>query len=320
MKRIKKFNNFEPLSDDDLNFINESKVWYLPSFRDKISDVVAGQFDKDILDLCNKILNSEGKELDSDTTFIGLSDDDMLSFSRQSEIEKMYPTIFNVLQSDIDSGYRREIGLVKINLMSGQIQKIENWKGPFIDPFNGLPMINSQLTSLSSPVTPGFGLGFVSDFMLGNNANLRFTPGLVFADVIVNYEFENPSLSKQRIIQGTLVDLPLGIKLKSDRRKNFRAYVIGGAKYSIDIVSKKKTDDIALSPESKYLKSLKNTVWYEAGLGLDLYFEFFKLSPEIKFSQSRKSVLKDSDRLENPFTAPIDKLFFRNIQFSLFFE
>ena len=201
-----------------------------------------------------------------------------------------------------------------------KIQKIENWKGPFIDPFNGLPMINSQLTSLSSPVTPGFGLGFVSDFMLGNNANLRFTPGLVFADVIVNYEFENPSLSKQRIIQGTLVDLPLGIKLKSDRRKNFRAYVIGGAKYSIDIVSKKKTDDIALSPESKYLKSLKNTVWYEAGLGLDLYFEFFKLSPEIKFSQSRKSVLKDSDRLENPFTAPIDKLCFRNIQFSLFFE
>jgi len=106
----------------------------------------------------------------------------------------------------------------------------------------------------------------------------------------------------------------------ADRRKNFRAYVLGGAKYSIDIVSKKKTDDIALSPEAKYLKSLKNTVWYEAGVGFDLYFEFFKLSPEIKFSQTRKSVLKDSDRLENPFTAPINKLFYRNIQFSLFFE
>ena len=88
----------------------------------------------------------------------------------------------------------------------------------------------------------------------------------------------------------------------------------------MDIISKKKTNDIALSPEAKYLKNLKNTVWYEAGLGLDLYFEFFKLSPEIKFSQSRKSVLKDSDRLENPYTAPINKLFAKNIQFSLFFE
>jgi hypothetical protein len=143
---------------------------------------------------------------------------------------------------------------------------------------------------------------------------------MVFTDAIVNYEFEDPSLSVQRKVQGTLIDLPLGIKLKSDRRKNFRAYVIGGAKYSVDIVSKKKTDDIALSPEAKYLKSLKNTVWYEAGLGFDLYFEFFKLSPELKFSQSRRSVLKDRDRLENPYTAPINKLFVRNIQFSLYFE
>jgi len=201
-----------------------------------------------------------------------------------------------------------------------KIQKIDNWKGPFIDPFNGLPMINSQLRSLSSPVTPGFGLGFVSDYRLGNNANLRFTPGMVFTDAIVNYEFEDQSLSTQRKVQGTLIDLPLGVKLKSDRRKNFRAYIIGGAKYSVDIVSKKKTDDIALSPEAKYLKSLKNTVWYEAGLGFDLYFEFFKMSPELKFSQSRRSVLKDNDRLENPYTAPINKLFVRNIQFSLYFE
>lgn len=201
-----------------------------------------------------------------------------------------------------------------------KIQKIANWKGPFTDPYTALPMIDSKLLSLSSPVTPGFGLGFVSDYRLGNNANLRFTPGMVFTDAIVNYEFEDPSLSVQRKVQSTLIDLPLGIKLKSDRRKNFRAYIIGGAKYSADIVSKKKTDDTAFSPEAKYLKNLKNTVWYEAGIGFDLYFEFFKMSPEIKFAQSRRSVLRDNDRLENPYTAPIDKLFVRNIQFSLYFE
>jgi hypothetical protein len=61
-------------------------------------------------------------------------------------------------------------------------------------------------------------------------------------------------------------------------------------------------------------------LWYEAGVGLDLYFEWFKLSPEIKFSQTTKSVLLDKDRLENPYIAPIDKMFLRNLQFSLFFE
>jgi hypothetical protein len=201
-----------------------------------------------------------------------------------------------------------------------KIQKIEKWKGPFIDPFNELPMINSPLKSLSSTVIPGFGLGFVADYKLGDNANARFTPGMVFSDAVVNYEFEDPSLSVQKKVVGTVIELPFGIKLKSDRRKNFRAYIIGGAKYTIDIVSKKKTDDIAFAPEAKYLKNLKNTIWYEAGVGFDLYFEFFKMSPEIKFAQSRKSVLKDIDRLENPYTAPINKLFVRNIQFSLFFE
>lgn len=201
-----------------------------------------------------------------------------------------------------------------------KILKRSDWKGPFIDPETGTPMINSELISLSSPVSPGFGLGFVSDYRLGNNANLRFTPGLVFADRLVNYEFADPSYSVQKKVQATLVDFPLGIKIKSDRRKNFRAYLIGGAKYSIDVVSKKKIDDMNLIAQEKYLKNVKNTVWYEAGIGLDLYFEWFKMSPEIKFAQSFKSVLQDKDKAENPYTAPIDKLFIRNIQFSLYFE
>ncbi|MFA6947009.1 MAG: outer membrane beta-barrel protein [Pedobacter sp.] len=201
-----------------------------------------------------------------------------------------------------------------------KILKVSEWKGPFTDPFTGKPMIDSEMRSLSSPVTPGFGLGFVSDYRLGSKANLRFTPGMVFADRIVNYEYYDPSFNVQRKVQATLMDLPLSVKLKSDRRKNFRAYLIAGAKYSIDITSKKKTDDLALSPEAKYLKNNKNTIWYEAGFGFDLYFEFFKMSPEIKFAQSMKSVLRGDDRLENPYTSPIDKLFIRNFQFSLYFE
>ncbi|MEJ7779589.1 MAG: outer membrane beta-barrel protein [Daejeonella sp.] len=201
-----------------------------------------------------------------------------------------------------------------------KILKIADWKGPFIDPFNGEPMINSKLKSISSPVSPGFALGFVSDFRIGNNANLRFTPGLVFSDILTDYEFDDPAFSVQKKVQSTFVDLPLGFKLKSDRQKNFRAYIIGGAKYSIDIVSKKKKDDAALAPEAKFLKNVPNALWYEAGLGLDLYFEFFKLSPEIKFAQTTRSVLRDNDRQENPYTAPIDKLFLRNFQFSLYFE
>src|SRR5690606_20306835 len=120
--------------------------------------------------------------------------------------------------------------------------------------------------------------------------------------------------------QSTYVDLPLSFKLKSDRRKNFRAYIIGGTRYSMDIVSKKKKDDSGKSPAAKDMKNVPNALWYEAGIGFDLYFEFFKLSPEIKFAQTLRSVLDGKDRPVNPYIAPVDKLFLRNFQFSLYFE
>jgi len=201
-----------------------------------------------------------------------------------------------------------------------KILKTAGWRDLLLDSSDGTPVIPSPLKSLSSPVSKGFALGFVSDYKLAENANVRFTPGLVFSDILADYEFEDPTYTVQKKVQATYVDLPIGIKLKSNRLNNYRAYIIAGAKYSMDIVSKKKKDDSALIASEKYLKSVPNSLWYEAGLGLDIYFEWFKLSPEIKFSQTTKSVLLDKDRLENPYIAPIDKMFLRNFQFSLFFE
>lgn len=200
-----------------------------------------------------------------------------------------------------------------------KILKTGNWNGPFPDS-DGNDMIPARMKSLSSPVTQGFALGFVSDYKLAENANLRFTPGLVFSDISAIYEYDDPAYTTEKKVQATFVDLPIGIKLKSNRMNNYRAYLIAGAKYSMDIVSAKKKDDSGLIASEKYLKSVPNALWYEAGIGLDIYFEWFKLSPEIKFSQTTKSVLLDRDRLENPYIAPIDKMFLRNLQFSLFFE
>jgi len=56
---------------------------------------------------------------------------------------------------------------------------------------------------------------------------------------------------------------------------------------------------------------------YEVGLGFDIYFEFFKLSPEIKLSNSIGNVLVNGD---NPYSTPINKLTLHTISFSLIFE
>lgn len=200
-----------------------------------------------------------------------------------------------------------------------KILKREGWREPLLDP-DGIPYIPSPLTSISSPVSKGFALGFVSDFKMTENTNIRFTPGLVFSDVLADYGFQASTLDVQQKVQATFVDLPLSFKLKSNRQNNYRAYLLAGVKYSMDIVSKKKKDDSTLYGPEKFLKTVPNALWYEAGMGLDIYFEWFKLSPEIKFAQTTKSILLDRDRADNPYTAPIDKMFLRNFQFSLFFE
>lgn len=196
-----------------------------------------------------------------------------------------------------------------------KILKNANWREDFPDPDGG--DTKPTLYSVSSPVSPGFGLGFVSNFRMGNNADVRFTPALVFSDRLLDYQYRSEDDFKQQKVQSTLIDFPLGIKVKSDRRKNFRAYFLAGAKYSIDIVSKKKTNDIGNVWTEKFVKNQRNILWYEAGLGLDLYFEFFKLSPEIKLAHSVRSVLQPES---HPYSAPLDKLFLRNLQFSLYFE
>lgn len=209
-----------------------------------------------------------------------------------------------------------------------KIFKKSDWRIPRFEPDNGT-MVTDSLFSISSPTSPGFGLGFVTDYRLGDNANLRFTPALVFTDRLLDYNYSaatkpgtaNSSSASvdfiQKKVQATMIDLPLAIKLKSDRRKNFRAYMLAGAKYSLDIVSKKKLDDQSLAMSERLVKNSRSILWYEAAIGFDLYFEFFKLSPELKLSNSVKSVLKPEG---HPFSAPIDKLFLRNLQFSLYFE
>lgn len=198
--------------------------------------------------------------------------------------------------------------------------KANNWPAPYSNP-----SVRGSLTEISSPFKNGVGLGLLSDLSLGENSNLRFSPTIIFADKSVNYFYLNPInqisgkgeiLSKS--VKASLLELPLTLKFKSDLRKNYRIYVLGGGKYSQNIAPKSKLDDSTLPENEKLVKLKPGFLSYEFGVGVNIYFEYFKLSPEIKWSQSFGNVL---DRREvNAFNIPIDKLLLRSVQFSLIFE
>lgn len=213
---------------------------------------------------------------------------------------------------------------------SYKIKKKADWRAPYrslLQPERGL--ITDSLNAMYSKSSPGFGIGFVVNGRVNNHIDVRLTPTLVFTDRLMEYEYAAPygtnvsnnagllSPVEKKVI-ATLVEFPLGIKIKSDRRNNFRAYMLYGAKYSMDIASKKKTEDIQFDEEFKFLKNKKSYWSLEAAFGMDLYFEYFKMSPEIKLSYSLSDIL---DRTTpNPYNYPIDKLMLRHVTFSLFFE
>lgn len=196
-----------------------------------------------------------------------------------------------------------------------KILKKPDWRAPYTDPQTG-GYVSDMLNVLRSPSSPGFGVGFVSRLKLMDNLDLRFTPSLLFVDRNLEYYYanDNPEM-KLQTVQSTSVDVPLALKLKTDRLHNVRAYLIGGAKYSADIGKRKPDENEA--PLERLVKNKRNFLSYEAGIGFDIYFEYFKMSPELKLSRSFGNVL---ERESHPYSQPIDKLLLHNVIFSLLFE
>jgi hypothetical protein len=195
-----------------------------------------------------------------------------------------------------------------------KIVKKPNWRNPYYDPGVG-KNITDSLNSISSSPNPGFAIGFITRYRLTDHLEVRITPSLVFADRLLNYTYLTPSEDVTKQVQTTTVDFPLEFKLKSDRIRDFRAYLLGGIKYSQAIG--KGNSQVTLDPLDREVRNVGGFGSYEAGIGCDIYFEFFKLSPEIKLSNSIGNVLVPENQ---PFSSPISKLSLHTISFSLYFE
>jgi hypothetical protein len=190
---------------------------------------------------------------------------------------------------------------------------IEQKKGIY-DPELGRD-VTSPLTSISSKSIPGFTVGFITRYRVAEHFEVRTTPALVFADRELSYTFEKEQDNLNRQIQTTSIDVPLLLKLRSDMIGNVRAYILGGAKYSFAVSrGKPETNE---GPLRQRLMNKRGIASYEAGFGFDIYFEFFKMSPEIKVANSFGNVLVGNNV---PLAAPINKLFLHSLMFSLHFE
>lgn len=167
-------------------------------------------------------------------------------------------------------------------------------------------------TSVSSPFSDNVGLGLLADLKLTENLNLRLQPNLRFMNVYVNAVSQPDTLHWK--VHRSDIGIPLLLKFKSDRKANMRGYLIGGGEVAFNVSSQKRyepRDDIMTN---------RSYVAYTAGIGFDIYFEFFKMSPEIRWVQSIGNLLDDRPEYTFTHNSPLQRLYMRSFQVSLYFE
>jgi hypothetical protein len=176
---------------------------------------------------------------------------------------------------------------------------------------------NDTVKDIKTKTGPGFNLGIMANLRLSSRLDLRTIPSMVFGEkniIFTVHDFvKNKDTLSKFNIQNIYIDIPLQFKLKSDRVKDFRMYVIAGMKYDYDLASlskaRKATNLVRLKP---------NDVAGEFGFGFEFYFPLFILAPEIKISQGLMNVLFNDNHLL--YSRELDMLKSRTITFSIHIE
>ena len=196
--------------------------------------------------------------------------------------------------------------LIAINNADFRVRYNENFFG------------RDTILTIQTSKESGFNLGIITDIRLGEYTNLRFIPSISFVSRNIDYViYEKKQLvSRSKQVESVFLDFPLLFKYKSERANNFRAYLIAGAKYSIDMASQKDVNSLFLVNDI-LVKIDKTDFLAVFGVGFDFYLTYFKFSPEITFNYGLKNILVQEN---NVLTKPIDRLTSKIIQISFNFE
>lgn len=175
-----------------------------------------------------------------------------------------------------------------------------------------------SLLSLNTNNQPGFNLGIIASLNFTKNISIRFLPTLSFQERSLSYVFyaapDSTQLFEKRV-ESTFIEFPVNFKFRTNRVRNFAAYALAGAKFSIDMQSEKDVkNELA---EALIVKTEKNDYALEFGGGLDFFLTYFKFGVELKMAVGMPNLLVPDG---TQFSDPIQSLRSRTFMVSFTFE
>jgi hypothetical protein len=160
--------------------------------------------------------------------------------------------------------------------------------------------------------SPGFSLGFIMNYKLADLLDLRLTPKVAFYEHRLLYRYTDDQANHEELVETTMVEFPLLLKFKSERRENLRMYMIGGVKPAIEASGKKELKNVTSA-----LEVTGGNLSLDVGFGLDIYYPLFKFSPEIRFSRGMVNVL---DNQKNIYGQPLQRVNTNTVTLYLLFQ
>lgn len=160
--------------------------------------------------------------------------------------------------------------------------------------------------------SPGFSLGFIVNYRITDLLDFRVTPKVAFYEHTLRYRYTDETPTEEKLVETTMVELPLLLKYKSERRGNIRMYMVGGIKPGLEASGKKDMENA-----SSTLGITGTNLSLEAGFGFDLYYPLFKFSPELRFSRGIVNVLENTT---NRYGQPLERVNTNTVTLYLLFQ
>ncbi|MEO8823893.1 MAG: outer membrane beta-barrel protein [Ginsengibacter sp.] len=172
-----------------------------------------------------------------------------------------------------------------------------------------------SVLDVESVNNPGINLAWLVNVRLNNHFDVRLHPlDLTFSEkaFIYSQKYEEDS-SVTKKVQSITLSFPFNIAFSSDRIGNFKVYTLAGAKFDYDLAS-----NAGASKAEDLIKLNRSDLSAEIGLGFHIYFPYFVLSPEIKYSSGITNLHARDPNLK--YSNVIDRINSRMITFSLTVE
>lgn len=171
-----------------------------------------------------------------------------------------------------------------------------------------------SLTLIGVDPVPGLGFttGFIFNVRVNEFIDVRFLPSVSFYSRFVEFKHRN-GFRRNMLNRFTysFIELPMLVKFKSQRRMNSRAYFLAGVKPAWEVGSRRDEQGIDELRANSFDFSV------DVGAGFDLYYPYFKFSPEVRFSFGMVD-LKYPD--SNRYARSIRSMNTYTVQFLLNFE